>query len=159
MGRRSGEGGFLARGGLWVLAQGLIFLLILLTPQLGLLRLPLWARLAGLAPLALAAWLGTGGLLALGRSLTIFPKPLSDATLVRHGPYGRVRHPLYGALILGTLGLSLGRGHLPGMILSLLLGIFFDRKSRHEERLLEARYPEYPEYRRETPRRLIPWIY
>ncbi len=74
------------------------------------------------------------------------------------GPYAFVRHPIYGALILGTLGWSLMRGNLLGVLLAVILLVFFDFKSRREERWLVEAYGEYEAYRRRV-RKLIPWIY
>jgi protein-S-isoprenylcysteine O-methyltransferase Ste14 len=147
------------RGWSWIFVQALIFLLILLTPRLIDLPLPLWFRGFGWLFIAFAAYLGSGALLALGQSMSIFPKPRPDASLVRSGPYRLVRHPIYSALILGTLGWSLWRQHLLGLVLGLVLGAFFDRKSRHEEKLLLLKYPEYASFRAQTPYRLLPWLY
>lgn len=147
------------KGWNWILVQGLLFLLILLTPRLFPLSLPILLRVSAWLFIGFAAYLGSGALLALGRSLSIFPRPLDDAELVRSGPYRLLRHPIYGALILGTFGWSLWREHFPGLILSVILAVFFDRKSRHEERLLLQRYPDYADFQRKVRRRLIPWIY
>lgn len=75
------------------------------------------------------------------------------------GVYARVRHPIYGGLVLGSLGLALWRGSLGGLLLAALLLVFFDRKSRYEERRLETRFPTYADYRRQVGKRLLPWIY
>jgi len=152
-------GGFFSRGGGWVLAQLVLFLMILLAPRLVMIAIPYWLRWLSAPLIVLAAYLGTGGLYALGGSLSIFPKPLSDAALVRSGPYRLVRHPIYGALILGTLGWALWRQHLPGLMLVLALAVFFDRKSRHEEGMLKCRYPDYADFCKKTRRRLIPFLY
>jgi protein-S-isoprenylcysteine O-methyltransferase Ste14 len=69
-----------------------------------------------------------------------------------------VRHPIYTGLILGTLGWSLWRSSLLGVGLAVLLLVFFDLKSRREERWLTEAYPGYPEYRRRV-RKLIPFAY
>ncbi|MBC8367971.1 isoprenylcysteine carboxylmethyltransferase family protein [bacterium] len=147
------------RGWNWIIVQGLLFLLILLTPRLIPFSLSIFLRAPGWLFIGFAAYLGSGALLALGSSLSLFPRPLEDAELVRSGPYRLLRHPIYGALILGTWGWSLWRAHLPGLILALALAAFFDRKSRHEEELLMQRYPDYADFQRSTRRRLIPWIY
>ena len=70
----------------------------------------------------------------------------------------RVRHPIYGGIVLAALGWGLvtasiagardGRRH-PGASSTL--------KSRREEAWLVERFPDYPAYRART-RRLIPWI-
>jgi protein-S-isoprenylcysteine O-methyltransferase Ste14 len=95
---------------------------------------------AGLALVGVSA-------LHLGRNLTVFPRPKADGALTQTGVYGIVRHPMYGGVLLSALGWSLLRASLPGVILSLLLGLFFDRKARREEVWLVEKYPEYTEYR------------
>ena len=46
---------------------------------------------------------------------------------------------------------------LPGLLFSVVVLLFFDRKSAFEERLLRARFPEYADYARRV-RKLLPWI-
>ncbi len=147
------------RGWNWILVQAALFILILVVPRFPDVGFPIWLRLSGWLLVAMAAYLGSGGLLALGGSFSIFPKPKSGSRLVRSGPYALVRHPIYGALVLGTLGWSLWRQHLPGLALGLVLLVFFDRKSRKEERLLKTRYEAYAEYCNDTRRKMIPWLY
>jgi len=143
----------------WIIAQGILFLLILMTGRWGLIRLPFEIRAVGWILLGLAAYMALAALAALGRTMSVFPRPRPEGRLARKGPYRLVRHPIYASLIFATLGWSLWRQHLPGLVLAAALAVFFDRKSRHEERLLLDKYPEYEAYRAETPHRLIPWIY
>jgi protein-S-isoprenylcysteine O-methyltransferase Ste14 len=146
------------RGEGWFLLQLVFFALILFAPKVPPLDFPLWLRVLGLAIIAIGGVFGTGGVLALGRNLTPFPKPIEGGTLVTSGVYGWVRHPIYTGLILGTLGWSLWNANLLGVGLALLLFAFFDLKSRREERWLTEAYPNYPEYRRRV-RKLIPFVY
>lgn len=74
------------------------------------------------------------------------------------GPYSLVRHPIYGGVILIFVGLSIKGGNIYALLLSLLLIPFFYAKSRHEERLLEAQFPEYDEYQLRVRRRVLPWV-
>lgn len=95
--------------------------------------------------------------IALGRSFTPFPRPRSRSTLRTTGIYARARHPLYGGLIVGGLGLSLQRSPLV-LAPTAVLAFVFWFKSMREEVWLAERYPDYTAYRRATPRRFIPWI-
>ncbi len=147
------------RGWGWILVQLAIFALILWAPSSGRTRFPGPIRWLGPLLILSGAWLGAGGLLALGPALSIFPEPRAGGRLTAAGVYTRVRHPMYGGLVLGSLGLALWRGSLIGVGLALALLLFFDRKSRHEERRLEARFPSYADYRRQVGKRLLPWIY
>ncbi len=95
----------------------------------------------------------------LGDSLRVAPTPLDDAELVEHGWYGRVRHPLYLAVLLALLGWSLIWSSVLSMAATLVGFIFFTFKARHEERLLSARYSEYAGYMRQVRFRFIPKIW
>jgi protein-S-isoprenylcysteine O-methyltransferase Ste14 len=150
-------GSFARRGGWWVVAQFTLFAFIVVAfarnsdPGVGL-------RLVGWIMIGAAVVLGGAGLWMLRSSLTAMPAPLIGATLKEHGPYRLVRHPVYGAVILGFLGLSLRGGNAYATVLSLLLIPFFYAKTLHEERLLAEQFPEYPVYQRRVRRRLLPWL-
>jgi protein-S-isoprenylcysteine O-methyltransferase Ste14 len=135
-----------------------LFAVILFAPRVPPLEFPLWLRLLGLVILAIGGVFGTDGALALGRNLTPFPKPMEGGTLVTSGVYGLVRHPIYTGLILGTLGWGIFRSNLLGAGLAVALFVFFDLKSRREERWLAEAYPDYEDYRKRV-RKLAPWIY
>lgn len=95
--------------------------------------------------------------IALGASFTPLPRPRRRATLRRHNVYARARHPLYGGLLVAGVGLALHRSPLVFLPTALLAGVFF-LKSMREEAWLSARYPDYPDYRRATRRRFVPWL-
>ncbi len=149
------------RGEGWVALQGLIFLAIFGAGWLA----PAWTGEVRLASTALGALLvGAGGLLALrgvldlGDSLTAVPRPTDRGHLVEHGVYAMVRHPIYSGLIMGAVGWGLATASPLAVGGGLVLGVFFDLKSRREEAWLAERYQAYPDYRRRT-RKLIPWVY
>lgn len=147
------------RGEAWVVVQALLLALYLAAPLAG----GAWALSPGMR---IAGWTCAGaGLvilgwsaLRLGRSLTPFPRPREHAVLVTDGPYGIVRHPIYSGVVLTCLGISLGTGNVIRLVITALLLVFFDLKSRREEQWLEESYPAYPDYKRWV-RRLIPWLY
>jgi protein-S-isoprenylcysteine O-methyltransferase Ste14 len=118
-------------------------------------RLGFWA---GWGALAIAALCGIAGARALGRNLTPFPKPDPAARFVQSGIYSLMRHPLYTAVILATLGWGLVWGCVPGLGLGLALIPFFDAKARREERWLRLQFPEYGDYEGRVSR-FIPWVY
>lgn len=146
------------RGEGWFLLQLVLFAVILFAPRIPPLAMPLWLQGLGLLILAVGGLFGTWGVLALGKNLTAFPRPVEDGSLVTQGPYAYVRHPIYSGLILGTLGWALFRANLLGAGLAVLLLIFFDLKSRQEERWLCEAYSGYEAYQRKV-RKLIPWVY
>ena len=113
---------------------------------------------AGMMAIAAGAILFVRGLADLGGSLTPFPHPRTDATLVESGVYGLVRHPIYGGLILGSLGWSLVQASFAALIATASIAVFFVLKSSLEESWLLQRFEGYAAYRTRT-RRFIPWIY
>ena len=149
------------RGEGWVAIQGVLLVLVAAAGwSLG----PDWsgparsaALLLGLVLVAGGLVLAVRGLLDLGTALTPLPHPRDGAALVETGVYGLVRHPIYGGLILGSIGWALIQASLAALALSAVLAGFFSLKSRREEAWLESRYPGYADYRTRT-RRFIPWI-
>lgn len=151
--------GFVQRGGWWAVGQ------LLLTLAIGILGItdhatsnPLAIFVAGLVLLAASAVCGVAGLLALGRNLTPFPKPIATAQFVRKGIYGLIRHPIYTAAFCAAVGWSLVWQSWPALIASLAMGVFLDAKARHEEQWLREQFPDYTAYEQRV-RRFIPWIY
>ena len=153
-----------ARGEWYVVAQGALLGLLAVGPRsTG--ALPAWpaglvgpATWAGRALLVLGAVLALAAVLRLGRNLTPLPHPKDDGVLVDSGPYAWVRHPIYSGLILGGFGWALLQQGWLTLLWAVLLLVFFDIKSRREERWLLARFPAYADYRRRV-RKLLPFIY
>ncbi len=149
---------FAERGGWWVVAQFALFGLILVALTQNRDPAPV-LQVAGWAAVAAALVLGGSGLWMIRRRLTAMPAPVDGAVLMERGPFGLVRHPIYGGVILGFLGLSIKGGNPYAAVLSLLLVPFFYAKTEHEERLLRARFPEYAEYQQRVSRRMLPWVF
>ena len=146
------------RGELRFVFQMVIFALILISPEFDSFSFPLWLRGIGLLVLLAGGAVGTLGVIALGRNLSPFPKPKEGGFLVSNGVYGLVRHPIYSGLVLGTLGWSLVTDAPLGLFLAAALLIFFEFKSRREEKWLVETYPDYSAYQARV-RKLIPFIY
>ena len=149
---------FIERGGGGVLAQSL-----LMAGVVGLGPLYPGARRAGFligsgALLGLGAFFGVGGVLVLGRNRTIFPRPKPDSPLVTRGVYRWVRHPLYTSVILLSAAWSLYWASGPAAGAAAALALLLNAKSRHEERWLLEKFPEYRAYRQRV-KRLIPGVY
>jgi protein-S-isoprenylcysteine O-methyltransferase Ste14 len=148
------------RGEGWVAIQVVLFGAIALAGLLG----PAWGGALRVATTIVGAFLiAAGGSLALRgifdlrAALTALPYPRPNAELVETGVYRRVRHPIYGGLVLGALGWGLLTASPVAVGLAVVLLGFFELKSRREEVWLVERFPGYPAYRART-RRLIPWI-
>lgn len=96
--------------------------------------------------LGLAAMLWALG--ALGTNISVVPQARE---VVSHGPYAKVRHPLYAAELLNVVGLCLGHaGPWPWVVL-VVLAAFQVMRARREEALLAAELPGYAEYKTRTP--------
>jgi protein-S-isoprenylcysteine O-methyltransferase Ste14 len=142
----------------WVLLQGIVLVAVGAAGVNGLFN-PSWigvqrlvTSVGGTALLVLGALQIRRGARDLGTNLTPLPRPVGDATLVDTGIYGRVRHPIYGGLILAGFGWTLLGASAAGLVVAALLVPLFWLKSTVEERWLEERFPSYPDYRRRTRR-------
>ena len=94
-------------------------------------------------------------LLVLGRCFGILPEARG---LVTSGPYRHVRHPLYSAEALAFLGMLLPvLSPLSLAVYGLFLALQALR-TRYEEEVLTAAFPEYDAYRR-TTWRFIPGVF
>lgn len=78
--------------------------------------------------------------------------PSMQDTLVRHGTYGRVRHPIYAGIFLILTGFTVLNPTLPVAVASAIAIGFFILIARLEEIDLMQRLPEYREYMKEVPR-------
>jgi protein-S-isoprenylcysteine O-methyltransferase Ste14 len=149
------------RGEGWVLIQGVLLVVVAAAGwSLG----PDWSgplRVVGIfigtMGIVGSVILVTRGFLDLGPALTPLPRPRDDAELVESGVYALARHPIYGGLIIGSLGWSLVQASLVALVATGVLAAFFVLKSAREEAWLEARFDGYAAYRTRT-KRFIPWI-
>ncbi len=146
------------RGHLWFVVQALLFCAMLLAPLLERRACPVWLRAVGLITLIGGVIVALLGYRTLGRSHSPWTTPIADGQLVTTGMYQFLRHPIYAGWILVALGWALLRGSRLGVGVALAGGIFYDLKSREEEKWLAAPYAEYAAYQRQV-KRFIPWIY
>jgi protein-S-isoprenylcysteine O-methyltransferase Ste14 len=85
---------------------------------------------------------------ALGTNISVVPQARE---VVTHGPYARVRHPLYAAEIINVVGLCLAHsGPWPWLVLVALV-VFQVIRARREEAHLAGELPGYAEYKSRTP--------
>jgi protein-S-isoprenylcysteine O-methyltransferase Ste14 len=149
------------RGEGWVVAQSVLVLVTVAAGIAGPRWPPAAASLrlvAGIAFETAGGILLVAGMVGLGSSLTPLPKPSERSTLRTGGAYRLVRHPIYGGLMLTTLGWSLMSSPL-ALFATAFLAILFELKSRHEESMLLVRFPEYEAYRRRVRWRFVPGVH
>lgn len=114
------------------------------------------------APEEWVAWLGIA-LTYLGVALAVWARycigeywsgrvTLKDGhRLIRSGPYGFVRHPIYTGLFVAVIGRALFVGEWRGVVGVALVLATHARKARREEKLLMSEFgDEYAGYRRFT---------
>ncbi|HLA99387.1 MAG TPA: isoprenylcysteine carboxylmethyltransferase family protein [Anaerolineales bacterium] len=119
------------------------------------LDLPDWARWTGAAIMAVCLPLIFWVFSSLGNNVTPTVVTRREHSLVVHGPYRWVRHPLYTVGFISFIGFSL----LSAMwftALALVLGfsVLVMRTPLEEKRLIERFGDEYQEYMRRTGRYL-----
>ena len=152
------------RGEWYVALQGVLFLVIIAAPwrvpdsDIHLSSFTDALRVAGGIAITLGALIAIAGALSLGRNLTPLPHPIDSATLVEGGAYRLVRHPIYSGLCLAAIGWALWCNSAITLLTAAVLFVFFDIKSRREERWLVERFTNYADYRRRV-KKLIPFVY
>ena len=116
------------------------------------------AGVLGAVLLVAGAVVAVLALTGLGSALTAVPAPIEGERLRTGGIYAVVRHPIYGSLILMSVGFALLTS--PWAVpVAVLLAVVLDLKRRVEEDFLTAAYPGYAEYRRAVPHALVPGVW
>lgn len=152
---------FQGRGGVWVVAQiPLLVLAVLVPSRTGepAIYPESFIQWLGVALVMAGVFLAVAGVLALGRSLTPFPAPRKDAELKTHGVYAIVRHPIYSGLIIASLGWSTWWLSWLGIVWTVVIAIFFDRKAAREEEWLRQKFDHYAAYQKAV-KKLMPFLY
>jgi protein-S-isoprenylcysteine O-methyltransferase Ste14 len=148
-----------AKGGWWVAAQLVMFLVVAAAL--------VWGGstgahggwvVAGITVAAAGVGLALDGVRRIRRHITALPAPVPGAPLIDSGSFALVRHPIYGGLAVAALGLAVARAAPLGIGAAVGLAWFFALKSSREEQMLEAVYPAYAEYKSRVTRKLIPWV-
>ncbi|MBP8002736.1 MAG: isoprenylcysteine carboxylmethyltransferase family protein [Chloroflexi bacterium] len=151
------------KGEWYVVMQFILFGLIAVAPIVP--GMPHWGApgstitlVLGLGLLALGAGMALIALANLGRNLSALPHPKDDAQMVEQGAYKLVRHPIYSGIIQGAIGYALLTASWLTLALALILLVFFDIKSRREEKYLGRKFSNYASYQQRV-KKLIPFVY
>jgi protein-S-isoprenylcysteine O-methyltransferase Ste14 len=79
--------------------------------------------------------------------------------VIKKGPYGIIRHPMYAGVILFIIAIPVALGSLSGLIVSGLIAVLFVVRTQIEDRTLQRELPGYTEYTNEVRYRLLPWVW
>ncbi len=147
------------RGEYWVIGQTILSIAFVLLPVWQIGRIPSILRIIGTIGFgSIGLWLLVDGLFHLKDNLTPLPHPKDESSLVTSGAYRFVRHPIYSSVIFLVFAFAVWQMSISHTIGALVFLLFFDRKAAQEELWLEAKFPEYGEYKRSV-KKLIPGIY
>jgi protein-S-isoprenylcysteine O-methyltransferase Ste14 len=123
-----------------------------------LLRAP-WTGWVGVGLVAIGLGFAGWARFHLGRLWSGRVTLKEDHTIIRSGPYGIVRHPIYTGLLLAFAGTALAQMTLPTLVGFVLVVIGLIIKIRQEERLLTDHFgAEYDSYSADV-RALIPYVW
>jgi protein-S-isoprenylcysteine O-methyltransferase Ste14 len=113
----------------------------------------------GALPLVLGLGFTVWARVHLGTNWSAIVTLKKNHELIRTGPYGWVRHPIYSGLTLAFLGTALALGEWRGFIGFALITYSFVVKLRIEEKWMNEVFGEsYARYKAEVPA-LFPGIY
>src|SRR3954452_14710045 len=91
--------------------------------------------------------------LTMGKNWSLVARTRDNHQLVRSGPFGMVRHPIYLALLLYLISIAAALGHWQQLLFAMPLymtGTFI--RIRDEEKLLRAQFgEEHARYVRDVP--------
>ncbi len=140
--------------------------IVLVALQFGLLAVLAWPRdlhaswsAAEILLIAIGAALGVAALVAnRPGNFNIRPDPKRGGTLVEHGIYRYVRHPMYLAVLVIALGL-LWHDVVAWRALAFgALAVVLHAKAAVEEAAMQRLHPQYAAYRARTAR-IIPFVW
>lgn len=139
-------------GWLFVAAQVVLFIALVLLPRAEHWPVPGWLEALGYVLMAFGAILVVAAGLRLGPSLTPTPMPVDGGRLTTTGLYGFSRHPIYSGVLAIVAGIVLRSGSVVVAVVGALTVAFFTVKARWEENRLRERYPDYEAYAATTGR-------
>jgi len=116
--------------------------------------LPVPALLIGLADPSPETAMAGGVLVLLGSLVRLWAAGYlqKNTHLITAGPYARVRHPLYGGMLLILCGWCIISGWLPyGLFIAAYSVMLYGCAILMEERRLSELFPEHRRYRQQVP--------
>ena len=115
--------------------------------------------LASMVVMPISVWLVWRAVKHLGKQWRIAAGLFSDHELVRSGPYGMLRHPIYASL----LGMLMGTGMVVSWWPSLIVGVVIflvgtEIRVRAEDQLLSSRFGEVFKQYQASVHAYIPFV-
>jgi protein-S-isoprenylcysteine O-methyltransferase Ste14 len=80
-------------------------------------------------------------------------------TVVHHGPYRFVRHPMYASRIVLIMGAALTLGSWIALVPAVLIALLLVLRTSLEDRMLTRELPGYRKYATHVPARLVPGLW
>jgi protein-S-isoprenylcysteine O-methyltransferase Ste14 len=80
-------------------------------------------------------------------------------TVVQHGPYRFIRHPMYASRTVLILGAALMFGAWIALVPAALIALLLVLRTSLEDRMLTTELPGYREYAKHVPARLVPGLW
>lgn len=80
-------------------------------------------------------------------------------TVVQHGPYRFVRHPMYASRIVLIIGVALMLGSWMALVPAAMHAVLLILRTSLEDRMLTKELPGYREYAQHVPKRLVPGVW
>lgn len=139
----------------WVAAQIVLLIAVVVVGGGPTFATPWWSTALGIAMIVAGFALAIAAGRALGVAFTPSPAPNGLGELCTAGPFRRVRHPTYLAVLIAYLGVVIVAGTWGRVALWLVMLAFFNLKARYEERLLRGAFRGYDTYA-STTGRLLP---
>jgi len=79
--------------------------------------------------------------------------------VISTGPYAMVRHPMYGGVLIQTVGAALALGSWWGLVTTVPIVLVLVWRIVDEERFLSENLPGYSDYKARVPYRLVPFVW
>jgi len=140
---------------LFVVVQFMLFVIYCFKIELYTFKTDYLIRSTGIVFLIFGFLLGIISVLQLNRNLSPYPTPKLISSLITHGLYQYIRHPIYTGIFLFLFGNALYSGSTFKVLVSLFILILFYFKTEYEEQQLSIKYSAYKTYKK-TAGRFLP---
>ena len=135
---------------MYVLLQFILFGVYLIEIDLFTISLPEWFKLGVLTFTVIGIIIIVLSFYQLGSNLSPFPSPVKNAALITTGIFKYLRHPIYTGILLILFSVAIYNTSEYKLIISILLLILFQFKSKYEESRLIANFENYKNYMKDT---------